>query len=158
MEGLSLKNIKTYPRLSEETTCFSASLYLNGKKVADLSNRGCGGCDNQYFTDRDAERAIFEWFKAQPLIEWQTDGGSFHHNYSLEDWTCDQLNRHEFLKAVRKKAKKCLVAIIADGSDLAWPKIQPSRLSEVREAIEKKWPGVLFADEMSDDQIRAIYK
>ena len=44
--NLSLKNVKVNNQLSEETICFSADLYDNGKKVAYVSNRGCGGANN----------------------------------------------------------------------------------------------------------------
>lgn len=41
--NIELRNIKVHERLSEETTCFDASLYINGKKVGYANNRGTGG-------------------------------------------------------------------------------------------------------------------
>jgi hypothetical protein len=47
MSGLvSLKNVKIVASLSEETTCFTASIYFKGKRIGDVSNRGTGGCHN----------------------------------------------------------------------------------------------------------------
>lgn len=40
---IELKNIKYVPSLSEETNCFSAAVYVDGKKRGEASNRGTGG-------------------------------------------------------------------------------------------------------------------
>lgn len=41
---LELKNVKVHEDMSEETTCFSATLYANEKKVATCKNDGRGSC------------------------------------------------------------------------------------------------------------------
>ena len=46
MKNITLKNLKVHETLSEETLCFSADLYENGKLIAHVSNRGCGGCND----------------------------------------------------------------------------------------------------------------
>ena len=43
MGKLTLKKVKASEELSEETLCFSADLYEDGKLVAHVSNRGRGG-------------------------------------------------------------------------------------------------------------------
>lgn len=43
MKKLTLKNLKVQEILSEETLCFSADLYEDGKLIAHVSNRGHGG-------------------------------------------------------------------------------------------------------------------
>lgn len=45
---VELKSFKHMASLSEETLCFSARLYVNGKAVADCSNRGHGGMTDVY--------------------------------------------------------------------------------------------------------------
>ena len=45
---LELKNISYYERGSEETPCYNATVYVNGKKAIEVSNDGRGGCDSQY--------------------------------------------------------------------------------------------------------------
>ena len=44
---LKLKNIKHSEFASQETNCYQAVVYLNGKPFADVSNDGHGGCDYQ---------------------------------------------------------------------------------------------------------------
>ncbi len=56
-----LKNVKVNNQLSEETICFSAALYVEGKKTALIQNRGHGGSDEiaQIF-----DKPLFDKFKA----------------------------------------------------------------------------------------------
>ncbi len=42
---IELRNIKYAAFASEETNCFSADIYINGKKEGDVHNDGHGGCD-----------------------------------------------------------------------------------------------------------------
>lgn len=46
--NLSLKNLKFFEAGSEETPCFTADLYDNGKLVAHVSNDGHGGSNRVY--------------------------------------------------------------------------------------------------------------
>ena len=58
---IELRNIKIYERLSEETTCFTADIFIDGKKAGTAENRGNGGCtDYDHYENtkqlmRDAE-------------------------------------------------------------------------------------------------------
>jgi len=45
--AMEIKNLSLNTSLSEETHCFSASVYINGKRMFAVSNRGCGGA-NEY--------------------------------------------------------------------------------------------------------------
>lgn len=44
--NVELRNFKHNATLSEETDCFSASVYIDGVKVGEVSNRGHGGCND----------------------------------------------------------------------------------------------------------------
>jgi glycine betaine/choline ABC-type transport system substrate-binding protein len=48
-----LKKVKIVDELSEETMCFSAQIWEDGKHVADVSNRGYGGCNDVYVKEMD---------------------------------------------------------------------------------------------------------
>jgi len=58
---LTLKNVKELKELSQETVCFSASIYWNGKRVAEVSNRGHGGPNEYHWFDRAAEAEVWEY-------------------------------------------------------------------------------------------------
>ena len=85
---LELKNVKFYESMSEETNCFQADLFINGKKIAYVKNSGQGGCTDYGVHDfsqqqvlRDAEafclklpkEKISETFDFQPTLESKID-------------------------------------------------------------------------------------
>ena len=41
---ITVKNVKIADFMSEETICFTATVYENGKKIGDAKNDGHGGC------------------------------------------------------------------------------------------------------------------
>lgn len=45
---IELRRIEHLERNSEETNCYAAQVWVNGKHMVDVSNDGHGGCDYQY--------------------------------------------------------------------------------------------------------------
>jgi hypothetical protein len=88
---LELKNIKFYESMSEETNCFQADLFINGKKIASVKNQGHGGPTDYHVLDfknqqilRDAEQfclslpkekidGMMSDFEFQPTLESRID-------------------------------------------------------------------------------------
>lgn len=67
---IELKNIKYFAAGSEETSCYNASLYVDGTKIGDVSNNGTGGPDN-FYGDYEAYKAANEWAKEnQPRLNY----------------------------------------------------------------------------------------
>ena len=64
-----LKNVKYAAFASEETACYEASLYVDGKRIGQVSNQGHGGCDDFHGDDK-AYREANEWLKANET--WDT--------------------------------------------------------------------------------------
>ena len=58
---VELRKVSINKRLSEETTCFSADLWIDGAKAGIVSNRGHGGPNDVHIPDR-ALRTAFETF------------------------------------------------------------------------------------------------
>lgn len=76
---LELKKVKFYKELSEETMCYTAELYANGKKVANVRNDGRGGCASVYFTEEarsESVQQVLQYIKANPLVV-QYDWGTY---------------------------------------------------------------------------------
>lgn len=89
---LELKSITVNMRLSEETNCYAAKLYLDGKLVAEVRNHGHGGPDEQYWHDKDAETKIYAHFAALPKQSVSLGGGkSFMCQPELDSWCADEL-------------------------------------------------------------------
>lgn len=45
---ITVKNVKIAEFMSEETVCFTATVYENGKKIGEAKNDGQGGCTSIY--------------------------------------------------------------------------------------------------------------
>ena len=106
---LELKNIKHTAWASEETHCYQASLYVDGKPVAIVSNDGHGGCDRDYAHPKfkgdyfDMFRSVEAHFKSLPNdpSEWNEDGME----QRLEFWCADQVNAWLSARELKKKLK-----------------------------------------------------
>lgn len=51
---ITLKNVKHMPSMSEETECFTATVYVDGKKFCTVANEGHGG--DTYSRDADYDK------------------------------------------------------------------------------------------------------
>jgi hypothetical protein len=49
--NVTLKKLSMQSRLSEETLCFSADIYVDGKHIGEVTNHGQGGCNDYYWID-----------------------------------------------------------------------------------------------------------
>jgi hypothetical protein len=61
---IELKAFKYSAFASQETACFQAALWINGKKRGTVRNDGHGGCN--YFSPYEVEREIDAWAKTLP--------------------------------------------------------------------------------------------
>ena len=103
---LELKNISYYKQGSEETPCYNAVVYVNGKKAMHVDNNGRGGCDRQ-----SVEYPTFDHSLIKELDEYcvktfgvrKYDWGQI--DIDLEHWCHDRL--YEYLD--QKKLKKDMV-------------------------------------------------
>lgn len=117
---LELKNIKHAAFASEETHCFEAVLYVDGKPFATISNDGHGGCDHVHpykLTHRDsAERKAWQdtmdkidaYFASLPKSKLDLGNGmTADIPETLELWACGQVNeflaKRDFKRAIKSK-------------------------------------------------------
>jgi hypothetical protein len=77
--NIELRAIRVNTRMSEETTCFTASLYIDGKKIGHACNRGTGG-PTEYGADShelyDKLREAEEYCKSLPPYKYESQDGS----------------------------------------------------------------------------------
>ena len=111
---LQLKAIKHTEWASEETHCYQASLFVDGKPVAIVSNDGHGGCDRDYDHPkfkgdyRATMKAVHDYFKTLPKTdpcEWMPDGME----QQLEFWCADQVNEFLSSRELKRKFKSHVV-------------------------------------------------
>ena len=71
---IELKNLKHSDFASQETYCFEASVYIDGKKAGTVSNQGCGGCHSYH------PNTLYPLLKAEadklPPEQWDLGGQS----------------------------------------------------------------------------------
>lgn len=97
-----LKKVKFYEELSEETPCYVAELYVEGKKVANVKNDGRGGCADVYFKEAGTAELchqVSQHIKENPIVI-QYDWGKY------EIKTIEDLADHLFDEWLRKKGSR----------------------------------------------------
>lgn len=108
----ALKGIKHFAAGSEETECFVAILYVNGKKVADCQNDGHGGMTIVRFRQETYKlgEEIELFLKTQPKIK--PEGYDFELDLDLEyivdDLLYKYLQKKEHQRMMRKTGKSLL--------------------------------------------------
>ena len=64
VKAVTIKNYRPAPQISEETTAFAATIYLDGKRAGTAMNEGQGGPNRYDFADRDLFNAFLAYAKA----------------------------------------------------------------------------------------------
>lgn len=110
---IELKKISFHERMSEETNCFVADLYINGKKVGECKNEGHGGCTWYRANSMEANLLIREaedYFKSLPKAK--IEGLKFELQPTLEYAIDEQLEAYLKAKEVKKMEKYMQSAIL----------------------------------------------
>ncbi len=63
---IELKNVKHMASLSHETHCFTATIYVNGKKAGTAENRGNGGNTDIYWGDKQLRDKARQYIATLP--------------------------------------------------------------------------------------------
>jgi hypothetical protein len=154
---IELKKISFYERMSEETNCFAADLYINGKKVGECKNDGQGGCtDYNGYSKENNEiiRQAEDYFKSLPKVK--IEGLNFMHQPTLESAIDEQLEAYlkaKFEAKAQKKFEKLQQTSIVWGKPNTYgqmhlpfsialshvAKVQPQKLQERIDAIKTKY-------------------
>ena len=131
--AMELKNLSLNTSMSEETHCFRASVYINGKRMLSVSNRGCGGANEYSPSDFKTGKEAFE--EAMSLareearqytlkkielgedLQWAIDDERLKDE--LIDWLiADLINEQLTLKEMRKTMKKKVIVYDPKGNDI----------------------------------------
>lgn len=100
---IELKAIQHSAFASQETNCYQANLYVDGKKIGTVSNAGHGGCDD-FHGDRDAYAKADEWC-CKNLPKWRMNGED--HDTDLEQHCGDLLTTwlitRDYKRAIKTK-------------------------------------------------------
>lgn len=160
---IELKNISTNSRLSEETLCYSAKLYVDGKFFAHVGNRGCGGCDEQHlaegFTYADLKALndrIGESYPEETYDLGQGKKGSYKKN--LETICSEIVADHMTAKDLQKILKRTVAFVTLDNKLMTFPKIAPDQKPRYVEHARKTNPTAKILNDMPFAEALALYK
>lgn len=109
---IELKKIEFSERMSQETNCFVADLYINGKKVGFANNEGHGGPTDYHGITPEDNKLIKEaeaYCKTLPNIK--SEEFKFEYPNSLENTIDELLGAYLLEKEAKKKEKAYLKAI-----------------------------------------------
>lgn len=155
---IELRHIKTNSVMSEETNCYSASLYIDGKYAGVVMNHGHGGCDEQRLEVDYDIKAINEWLakNEKPMSMAQ---------YKADDVPCDLeilcgrlVSVHQETRRFRRLCKSNVLVVDGDSiRTFKWKGIKqvtPAHIASVKQS-----PTVIgkpIVNEMSDADLAAF--
>jgi len=133
---ITLKTVQVYDGMSEETVCFSASVYIDGKRVATASNRGYGGPNHYDWIVKDAEKQLADYAASLPPLESEYFQGELPINTDL---LIDQLlSKHEENKKLKGWCKKETLYRLKGDKDGQWRVLDFTYSERVKKALHNK--------------------
>lgn len=110
--NIEIRNVKYFAAGSEETACFRADIYVDGKKAGTAENQGCGG--PTLVDPRDLEERVDAFAKTLPIkISSIEDGddpsGFFSYTQTAESIVNDLLTEHLSERDLKRALSKRLL-------------------------------------------------
>ena len=60
---ITLNKLTIQKRLSQETLCFSADIYIDNVKIGEVTNHGHGGPNSYHFTNQEKGKELMNYAK-----------------------------------------------------------------------------------------------
>ena len=170
IKTLEVKNISHYERGSEETPCYNATVYINGKKAIEVSNDGHGGMDRQ-----DSYPEVLDFHPTKRIVtlanEWcvKTFGqGSFDFMSDGEKETCtydidlehhchDELYKWLDTKILKKDLKKQYL-FVEKGQLMGYKKKANETDTAFKHFFEKNHPNEKCLNFLPFDDALKLFK
>jgi hypothetical protein len=162
---IELKNISYYKQGSEETPCYNAIVYVNGKKAIDVGNDGHGGCDHQYgigeYNYKDIEEVNKWCIKTfdQQSFTYQSDGKEevCTYDFDLEQFCHDELYKWLDKKALKKDMQKKYL-FVEKGQLMAYKRIANDTETTFKDFFKKNHPTSKCLNFLPFDDALKLYK
>lgn len=152
---IELKAIQYSEFASEETSCYQANLYVNGKKIGTVSNAGKGGCDS-FYGDQTAYKEADEWCKAN-LPKWTLDGVSDEpHDTDLEHHCSDLLTTWLYTRDLKRAMRGKILFKLDDGA-LYQVKHRTDTATAAAQ-VQERHPKATILNTLPIDQALKIYR
>ena len=142
---LELKNITYYKQGSEETPCYNADVFVDGKKMLHASNDGHGGSDRQHgygdYKWKDIEK-VDSWIKDNfPKESFQSGGETHYYDYDLESFCHDKLYEYLDQKKLKRDLKTKFICIDKVKNELYAYKKNGSTLASFGKFFKENHPN-----------------
>jgi hypothetical protein len=162
---IELKNISYYKQGSEETPCYNAIVYVNGKKAIDVGNDGHGGCDHQHgigeYNYKDIEEVNKWCIKTfgQESFTYQSDGKEevCTYDFDLEQFCHDELYKWLDKKALKKDMQKKYL-FVEKGQLMAYKRIANDTETTFKDFFKKNHPTSKCLNFLPFDDALKLYK
>lgn len=117
---IELKNLERMASLSEETHCYTATVYIDGKPAFHASNHGHGGCDLYHRVEGytgPSEAEVNEYLAStRPVERHERDDGSFFEmKHCLEFEVGEQIDSILRQRILNRMLKNKIVVLVKDG-------------------------------------------
>ena len=151
---IELKSIQYAKFSSEETNCYTANLYIDGRKIGSVGNDGHGGPDH-FHGDRAAFAAADDWCKAN-LPKWTGHDGTpcdtdleFYCGQLVDAW----LVARDLRTAFRTKV---VMRDPADGN--LYTIKHRGRIEATIDGIGKRHPGAVILNTLPFDEALTLFR
>lgn len=150
---ITLKNVKMHPDMSEETNCFSASIYLDGKRIGFVKNEGRGGVNLVDREDRKAGAKVEAYAKTLPPLPPFYKGGK-PLEYNLDMLIGDLLEKYEEERIHKRWYKKGTVFRLKGDKKGEWKVIHHPYSEAVKTHLIEKYGDEL--EEILHDRFATV--
>lgn len=163
MTRIELKNIKHAEFASQETYCYEATLYVDGKRFAKVSNQGHGGCDMQFpikpITYKDLAKLEKTIAKEYPKYGSEYgDGEEYDQNL---DMVCGNLVSQWLMDRGIKKSLKKILYVRSDGEKDVWSMSNAAGAKNhgeaIRQKIKEKFPQAIILNDLPIEEVRQYF-
>ena len=163
IKTLEVKKISHYERGSEETPCYNATVYINGKKAIEVGNDGHGGMDKQSQYDgfehgivQQANKWCINKF-GKKSFTYQSDDDEKECTYDidLEQYCHDELYKWLDTKHLKKDLKKKYL-FVEDGKLMGYKRKGTDE--EFKEFFEKNHPKEKCLNFLPFDDALKLFK
>ena len=136
---IALKNVKTCKFASQETKCFEASLYIDGKRVAVVGNSGTG-CPNYYhFKDRELEQKFYSYCRGLPPVEVEFGGVAYKLKNNADMVIGKIVDEMELQKEYKRMCKKGVVFKLKKDEENSFRILETHNLPLAKTMLDKKY-------------------
>lgn len=152
---IELRNVKYAAFASQETSCFQATVYIDGKRAGEVSNEGHGGPDS--ISPRELQTRLDEYGASLPkeACDWtdRDTGKAAEISQTAETLIGNALDAWLLQRELKRICKKAAYAVNGKIYTLKVPYDE-----RVREHLAKKYPDAKILNTMPQAEAVALLR